>query len=394
MRVATRRLLVAAAVATGVGAATAAVPVLAEPETVPVQVAANGTPVPGQYIVTLKPGASTSVEAGKVRAADVRRFDGLLNAFAARLTSDQLAKLRRSGRVAAIEQDQVVKISTVQRAPLPWGLDRIDQRGRALSKSYTYTSTGKGVTAYVIDTGIATGHAQFGGRARSVWAAPRFNGDGRDLNGHGTHVAGTIGSRHHGVAKGVQIGSLRVLDRNGEGRMSDVILAMQWLQKHARKPAVANLSLTGPELKAADDAAARLAASGVTVVAAAGNGDGASRGYDACHFSPAGAPATITVGATTGADRRTPWSNFGRCVEIHAPGSGIPSTWPGGGSRVLDGTSMAAPHVAGVAALLLSKRPKMRPADVSTWLIQNSTKNRLGGLPGGTPNRLLYKAGL
>ncbi|SEG73366.1 Peptidase inhibitor I9 [Thermomonospora echinospora] len=393
MRVTPRRVLVVVTVATSVGVAVT-VPGLAGPEQVPIQVAANGTPVPGQYIVTLKPGASTSTEAGKVRATGVKRFDGVLNGFSAKLTGSQLDKLRRSDKVAAIEQDQVVKITTVQRTPLPWGLDRIDQRSAKLSKSYTYRSTGKGVHAYVIDTGITANHPQFGKRARSVWAAPQFNGDGRDLNGHGTHVAGIIGSRQYGVAKAVQLRSLRVLDRYGQGSMSDVIAALQWLRTNAQKPAVANLSLAGNKSNAANEAVSALSRSGVPVVSAAGNGDGATRGYNACRFSPASAPLTIVVGATTVTDKRAVWSNFGECVDIHAPGYGIRSTWRNGSSKVLDGTSMATPFVAGTAALYLSRHPRAKFSDVRRWLVTNSTKGKITGLPAGTRNRLLFKGGL
>ncbi|PKK16152.1 S8 family peptidase [Thermomonospora sp. CIF 1] len=395
MRVTGPKVLLITTLATGVAVATA-VPLLAKPEPVLVQVAANGTPVPGQYIVTLKPGASTAAEAGRIRATGVRRFDGVLNGFSAKLTAEQLDKLRRSDKVAAIEQDQIVRIGAVQRAPLPWGLDRIDQRVPKLSKSYTYKSTGKGVRVYVIDTGIKIKHKQFGKRARSVWAAPRFKGNHRDQNGHGTHVAGIIGAKHYGVAKGVQLRSLRVLDRYGQGMMSDVIAAVKWLRKNAQKPAVANLSLVGSRSKAANDAVAALARSGVPVIVAAGNGDGASRGYDACRFSPSGAPNVIAVGAIAPGDKRTPWSNFGKCVDLHAPGQGIRSTWRNGSSKVLDGTSMAAPFAAGTAALYLSRRPRAKSATVYKWLINNASKGRVTGLPAGkgTPNRLLYKGRL
>lgn len=394
VRVVIRRLLVAGTAVACAGAAFPAVASFAGPDPKPVRVAAEGTPVPGQYIVTLKQGASTSTEAEHVRAKNVQRFDGVLNAFAAKLNGDQLAKLRRSNKVAAIEQDQVVKIAQTQHAPLPWGLDRIDQRNRPLSRSYTYKSRGAGVRAYVIDTGIAANHPQFGGRARSVWAAPRFRGNGYDQNGHGTHVAGIIGARTFGAAKNVQIHSLRVLDRFGEGSMGDVLAAVRWLRQHARKPAVANLSVSGDRSDALNTAVATLARSGVFVSVAAGNGNEVDRGYDACRFSPSGAPSVMTVGATTAGDARTPWSNFGRCVDIFAPGNDILSTWPGGRTRTLSGTSMATPYVSGVAALFLSTHRGARFPQIERWLVANSTKGKVRRLPAGTPNRLLFKSGL
>ncbi|MGI5205211.1 S8 family peptidase [Spirillospora sp. CA-108201] len=387
MRTVHRRLLLVGSVTACLGAA-AAFPVLADDSSSLVKVtAAAGTPVPGRYIVTLKSGASTDAAAKNVKATGVRRFDGVLNGFAARLNGDQLNKLRRDNRVAAIEQDQIVKASTTQRAPLPWGLDRIDQRSAKLSKTYTYKSSGKGVNAYIIDTGLDVGHKEFGGRASVAWAASRFNGDGRDCNGHGTHVAGIIGSKTYGAAKSVKLRALRVLDCNGEGSMSDIVDAANWLRTHAAKPAVANLSLGGPKSTAVNTAVMNLSKSGVFTSVAAGN-----ENVDACKVSPAGAGWVMAVGATTKTDTRASFSNWGKCVDINAPGYGIYSTWPGNRSKALSGTSMAAPYVSGVAALYLSTHPKATFPTVQKVLNDNATHG-LKGLR-SQPNRLLWKGKL
>ncbi|GAA2620573.1 S8 family peptidase [Actinomadura fulvescens] len=388
MRAVPRRLLITGAVVSC--AATAAVfPVLADPDhSALVQVtAAEGTPIPGKYIVTLKDGASTAAAAQQVKAAAVERFDGVLNGFAAKLDSTQLDKLRRDSRVVAIEQDQIVKISEggTQRRPLPWGLDRIDQRKRPLSGSYRYNSVARGIHAYVIDTGIDVKHPQFEGRASIVWKAAQYP-NGADCNGHGTHVAGIIGSKRYGVAKKVKLRALRVLGCDGTGPMSNVVAAVRWLRGHAVKPAVANISVGGPKSPALNTAVANLSRSGVFVAVAAGNDD-----KPACHTSPAGAAGVVTVGATNASDRRADFSNYGKCVDINAPGVGVPSTWPGNGREVLDGTSMAAPYVSGVAAMFLVSRPKASFAQIERWLKTNATQGRIKGLRNGTPNKLLFK---
>ncbi|MFA1542488.1 S8 family peptidase [Actinomadura monticuli] len=387
MRAVHRRLLLAGAVATCLGAA-ATLPVLADDSSSLVRVtAAQGTPVPGQYIVTLKTGASTDAAARKAGATGVKRFDGVLNGFAAKLTGDQLEKLRHDDRVAAIEQDQIVKTTTTQKYPLPWGLDRIDQRSAKLSKTYYYNSSGSGVNAYVIDTGLDVTHDDFGGRASIAWAASRFGGDGRDCNGHGTHVAGIIGSKTYGAAKSVNLRALRVLDCEGSGYMSDIVDAANWLRTNAVKPAVANLSVGGPASSAVNTAVMNLSKSGVFVSVAAGNDN-----KDACKFSPSGASWVMTVGATTAYDNRATFSNWGKCVDINAPGYGIWSTWPGGGAQKLSGTSMAAPYVSGVAALYLSTHKTATFPTVQKWLNDNSTHSlkRLRS----QANRLVYKGTL
>ncbi|MFG1997798.1 S8 family peptidase [Spirillospora sp. NPDC048911] len=391
MRAVPRRLLITGSIVSCVGAA-AAFPVLAadpDPAALVQVTAAEGTPIPGKYIVTLKDGASTAAAAQQVKASSVERFDGVLNGFAAKLDASQLDKLRRDSRVAAIEQDQIVKVAGgTQRSPLPWGLDRIDQRKLPLSKSYTYSSMGRGVNAYVIDTGIDVKHPQFQGRASIVWKAAQY-ADGADCNGHGTHVAGIIGSQRYGVAKQVKLRALRVLGCDGTGPMSNVVAAVRWLRTNAAKPAVANISVGGPKSAALNTAVAALSKSGVFVAVAAGNDN-----KPACNTSPAGAAGVVTVGASGPRDGRAGFSNYGKCVDIHAPGVGVPSTFPNNGREVLDGTSMASPHVAGVAVLYLTSHRKANFAAVEKWLKTNAVSGRLKGLPTGTPNKLLFKAKL
>ncbi|MFB4300169.1 S8 family peptidase [Actinomadura sp. NTSP31] len=388
MRAVHRRLLLAGVVAASIGGA-AAFPVLADsssPSLVKVT-AAEGTPVPGQYIVTMKNGASAAAAAEKVKAAGAQRFDGALNGFAARLTGDQLNKLRHDSRVAAIEQDQIVKAQGTEKSA-PWGLDRIDQRKRPLSKTYSYNALANGVTAYVIDTGLAVGNTEFGGRAAVSWVAPRYNGSGADCNGHGTHVAGIIGSKTYGVAKGVKLRALRVLDCDGSGYVSDIVAAVNWLRTNAAKPSVANLSIGGPKSAALNTAVMNLSKSGVFVSVAAGNDN-----KDACNFSPSSASWVMTVGATTSYDNRATFSNWGKCVDINAPGYDIRSTLPGNTTGLESGTSMASPFVAGTAALYLQTHPKASFPTVQTWLNNTSTKNVLGRMR-SQANRLLYKSNL
>ncbi|MEW2353211.1 S8 family peptidase [Spirillospora sp. NPDC029432] len=388
MRTFPRRVLIIGAVA-ATGTAATLPAFAAAPQAPPVPVAAaQGTPAPGRYIVTMKSGSSPAGAAARVKAAKVQRYDRVLNGFAAKLSTSQLDRLRRDPAVAAIEQDQIVRASTTQKSPV-WGLDRIDQRKKTLSKTYTYKSTGSGVNAYVIDSGLAHSHPQFGGRASMVWVAPEFNGDGWDHNGHGTHVAGTIGSATYGVAKNVRLRGLRVLDADGYGYVSTIVAAVEWLQKNAAKPAVANMSIGGGKSAALNAAVEKLSRSGVFTTVAAGN-----EGQDACKTSPSSAGWVMAVGATTIHDNRATWSNYGKCLDILAPGYGITSTWPGGGKSTLSGTSMAAPHVSGVAALYLAGKRTATFPQVQKWLNDNSTKGQIGRLGSGTPNRLLYKSGL
>ncbi|MFJ8694224.1 S8 family peptidase [Streptomyces roseolilacinus] len=341
--------------------------------------------IKGRYIVTLKAGADPAGLAKNKSVKTRHLYQKVLNGFAADLSAGQLEALRRDSRVLSIEEDQKVSATATQ-TNAPWGLDRIDQRsGR--NGTYTYTRSGSGVTAYIIDTGIDTAHADFGGRARNVFDA--FGGNGQDCNGHGTHVAGTVGGTTYGVAKGVQLRGVRVLDCQGSGSFSGIIAGFDWVRQNAVKPAVANASLGGGYSSALNNAATSLANSGVHLAVAAGN-----ENQDACNVSPASASGTITVAASDSSDRKASFSNYGNCTDLYAPGVSISSARAGGGSTAMSGTSMASPHVAGVAALYKSAYGDASSATVNNWLISNSTANVIGGNISGTPNRLLFTSGL
>jgi subtilisin family serine protease len=290
--------------------------------------------------------------------------------------------------VAFVEQDQVVRASVTQ-SPATWGLDRIDERAPVAGADFTYTNTGNGVTAYIIDTGILLGHTEFTGRLAAGFDAVTSGGNGNDCNGHGTHVAGTVGGTTYGVAKRVTLIPVRVLSCTGSGSNSGVIAGVDWVRNHhpAGVPAVANMSLGGGASTALDNAVAAAIADGVTFAVAAGNSN-----RDACNFSPARTAAAITVGATTSTDARASYSNFGRCLDIFAPGSAITSAWftSTTSTNTISGTSMASPHVAGVAALYLQSNATASPATVRDALVNNSTTGRVTSAGRNSPNRLLF----
>jgi subtilisin family serine protease len=273
---------------------------------------------------------------------------------------------------------------TTQTNP-PWGLDRIDQRNLPLNATYNYNWTGSGVRAYIIDTGIRTSHTQFGGRASAVFDA--LGGNGQDCNGHGTHVAGTVGGSTYGVAKSSLLRAVRVLDCNGSGSTSGVISGVDWVRQNFIAPAVANMSLGGGVSSALDTAVNNLSNAGVTIAVAAGNSNA-----NACNSSPARAANAITTGATTTTDARASFSNFGTCVDIFAPGSGILSAWfsSNTATATLSGTSMASPHVAGVAALYKQAVPSASATTVRNAIVNNATTNKVTNAGTGSPNRLLY----
>ena len=311
-------------------------------------------------------------------------YQNAINGFSVEMSEADAERLSEDFRVKFVEEDGVVTADVTQNNP-PWGLDRIDQRNRPLSGTYTYNWTGSGVRAYVIDTGIRTSHTQFGGRASNVFDA--FGGSGADCNGHGTHVSGTIGGSTYGVAKSALLRGVRVLDCNGSGSNSGVIAGVDWVRNNHIAPAVANMSLGGGVSSALDTAVNNLSNAGVTIAVAAGNSNA-----NACNSSPARAANAITVGSTTTTDARSSFSNFGTCLDLFAPGSGILSAWfsSNTATATLSGTSMASPHVAGVAALYKQANPSASATTIRNAIVNNATTNVVTNAGTGSPNRLLY----
>ncbi|AZM50004.1 serine protease [Streptomyces sp. WAC 06738] len=363
------------------------------------RLAPAATAVDGQWIVVLKNGEVAKADTRSVArdlagTADVRPehvYRTALRGFSAEMSKAEAAEVARDPRVAYVEQDAVVRTAETQ-ANATWGLDRIDQRDLPLSTTYTYNTTAANVTAYIIDTGIRTTHSEFGGRASVGTDTVGGGQNGQDCNGHGTHVAGTVGGKTYGVAKQAKLVAVRVLNCSGSGTTAGVVAGIDWVTANATSPSVANMSLGGGASTTLDNAVKRSVAAGVTYAIAAGNGDIFGTPQNACNYSPARVPEAITVGATDSADRRASWSNFGTCLDLFAPGVSITSGWytSDTATNTISGTSMATPHTAGVAALYLQGNPSASPAQVSQAIVNGTTPNKVQDPRTGSPNRLLY----
>ncbi len=359
----------------------------------PVQGTERADAIPGRYIVVMEPNAP------KQAADDARRqarneggriaftYDHTISGFSAQLPPRALEAMQNNPNVAYIEADQSVELTATQSSPT-WGLDRVDQRNLPLSSSYTYNATGSGVTAYIIDTGIRSSHGEFGGRVAGGYTAISDGQGSNDCNGHGTHVAGTVGGTTYGVAKSVTLKPVRVLDCSGSGTNSGVIAGVDWVTGNKTGPAVANMSLGGGVSSALDSAVQSSINAGVTYAVAAGNDSGAN----ACNGSPSRVGAALTVGSSTNTDARSSFSNIGSCLDLFAPGSSITSAWhtSNTATNTISGTSMATPHVAGAAALYLQGNPSASPSTVSSAIVNGATANVLTNVGTGSPNRLLY----
>jgi subtilisin family serine protease len=349
------------------------------------------------YVVMLDPTIVPSQVAARAARLGGRidHVYGAVGGFAVNLPTALADRLRTLPGVERVERDQTIQVDATQ-SGATWGLDRIDQTKLPLNSTYTYAATGTGVTAYIIDTGIQFSNTDFGGRAKSGYDAVNVGTPADDCNGHGTHVAGTVGGAKYGVAKKVSLVAVRVLDCNGSGSTSGVIAGIDWVTENhlSGVPAVANMSLGGGVSTTLDDAVARSIADGVTYAVAAGNGNSMGVPQDACTSSPARVPDALTVGATDKTDKPASFSNYGNCVDLFAPGVGITSDWysrrSNTATNTISGTSMATPHVTGVAALYLQGHPTALPATVATDVKAATTTDAVAAATTPDNNDLLF----
>ncbi|EHR50082.1 subtilisin-like serine protease [Saccharomonospora marina XMU15] len=384
--------IVAATAVTGVIAASVAPAQAAQGQ---IRSANTADAVAGSYLVVLKDGATTTARSAATARAHTlaqeygaevgRTFSNALRGFSVHASETEAKRIAADDDVAYVVQNQRVHATDTQPSPPSWGLDRIDQRDLPLDDSYEYATKADNVTVYVIDTGVDADHSTFGGRVSGGMDFIDNDEDAGDENGHGTHVAGTIGGEEYGVAKGVQIVPVRVLDANGSGTTEQVVAGIDWVAQNASGPAVANMSLGGSADDALDTAVRGAIEAGVTFGVAAGN-----ESTDAGTTSPARVQEAITVAASNERDAQASFSNYGDVVDLYAPGEDITSAWLDGGENTISGTSMATPHVVGAAALYLAEHGDATPEQVAEALTSAATPDKITNPGDGTPNRLLY----
>ncbi|KAI9159439.1 hypothetical protein H9P43_008779 [Blastocladiella emersonii ATCC 22665] len=364
----------------------------------------TGDAIPNQFIIRLKPGVDQAAftRALKAEVATENAREGVsiqstvaheynlsssFKGYAGTFSPGLAKRLKSHPKVAAVEPDTWVSISEYQQSPPSWGLSRISSRPLDVSGDHWYLSNaGEGVDVYVIDTGVMVEHKEFEGRAS--WGYACRGCSQQDKNGHGTHVAGTVAGVTTGAAKKASVIAVRVFNEDGTGQNSEVIAGINWVAKKANETgrrSIANLSLGGGFHQASNDAASALAASGVLVVVSGGNDN-----VDACGVSPASAAGVMAVGSTTKTDSRSSFSNFGRCLDIFAPGSDIYSAWNNGGYKTISGTSMASPMVAGIAAVRWGLKKDMSSTQIFDLVINDATTDKLTSIGAGSPNRLAY----